>query len=159
MVKTPTKPPKPIGTQIATSAMRGLRQQITNIPLEPFYCLKFTRRCVEDALGLPDRGFYSLIVGEDSNPTAYEIEQLFRRQRPKQLVATAQPGDLCFWPYSTTAKGVTTQWGHVGIAVQYRNQIYIAQNTMVAAGIRFGGALALISLEAMGKPSTILRLG
>ena len=154
MTKTPAPVPKPLSTRIAEAALRGLAQQISNIPTEPFYCLKFVRRCVEAALGLPDRGFYSLVVGEDSNPSACEIEQLFRRQRPKQVMADVRPGDICFWPY---AQG-HVQWGHTGIAMMYKGQIYIAQNTMIKSGIRFGGALALISLEAMGKPSTILRL-
>lgn len=151
---------KGLGQRFADAAMLGLKRKIPGIPTEPFYCLKFVRRCVEYALKLPDRGFYSLVIGEDSNPSAYEIEQLLRKQRPKQIVSEVQPGDICFWPYEEKQKdGSVIRWGHTGIAVMYQGSLRIAQNTMVHSGIRYGGALALISLEAMGKPSTVVRLG
>ena len=138
-------------------------------PRDSFYCLKFARMSYEIALGLRDRAFYDLVLGEDGNPTAHQLEGLLRRQRPAWVVADGQPirpGDFLFWPYSEKKpNGTVVQWGHVGVAIEYTGQgnkqgktIWVAQNTMMKKGRSFGvEALRLIPLADMGPPRTVIR--
>jgi hypothetical protein len=136
--------------------MLGLRQRLPRgVPLESFYCLMFARRVVEHAMGLRERGFYDLVLGVDSNPTANELELLLKKQRAGWVkpVTDIQAGDLLWW--YDQPKG----WGHVGIAVVRSGALWVAQNTMTKGGVRFGGALALVKLTAMGIPSTVIRIG
>lgn len=151
--------------RIQVSAMLALKGKIPGIPLEDFYCLKFVRICVETALGLRPRGFYDFIIGEDSNPTAHQVEQLLRSQRPRWLVPKGngqQLGDILFWPFADK-RG--KQWGHTGIAVWFKNDLWVAQNTMSRQGInnisqlKFPSpSLRLIRLAEMGQPSSTFRL-
>lgn len=144
---------KPISSRIQEAAWAGLEQRISGIPLEFNYCLKFARRVVETALGLPDRGFYRLVQGVDANPSAKELEALLRAQKPSWVVSSPNAGDLVFW------NDAPPQWGHVGVVVSHRNAWWVAQNTTITAkGIDYGGALQLVKLSDMAKPTTIIRI-
>ena len=145
---------KPISERIVSAAWAGLEQRIPGIPLEPMYCLKFVRRVVETALGLSDRGFYKLVTGVDANPSAKELEQLLRTQKPSWIVQKAQLGDLVFWENEPPA------YGHVGVIVQWRKQMYVAQNTTIThIGMNYPGALRAVPLSLMNRPSSIIRIG
>jgi hypothetical protein len=153
---TPKPAPKvvPLATRIVAAAFAGLEQKISNIPLEPMYCLKFARRVVETALGLSDGGFYRLVTGVDSTPSAVELEHLLRKQKPSWVVTYAQAGDLVFWDR------LPPEFGHVGIVVPYRGAFWVAQNTVIQhKGIDYPGALRLVKLSDMLKPSSIIRIG
>lgn len=144
---------KPINQRIEQAAWAGLEQKITNIPTDWNFCMKFARRVVETALGLPDRGFYRLIHGVDANPSAKELEALIRAQKPSWVVSSPQAGDLVFWNY------LPLEWGHVGVLVTYRNALWVAQNTTITKlGIDYGGALQLVKLSEMQKPTTYIRI-
>lgn len=111
-------------------------------------------------MGLRGRGFYSLVSGVDSNPTAHELDVLLRAQRPAWVQQTPLPGDLVFWNWiGQDGKN----WGHTGIVVRRSrlkpNELWVAQNTMAKTGVRYGGALAMIPLADMGTPRTIIRIG
>ena len=147
-------PPVPLNRRIELAAWKGLERKIPGIPIEEWYCLKFIRLCVEYAMGLRDRGFYTLVVGVDSNPTANKFEQLLKTQRPTWFKPLATPGDLVWW-YDQPKN-----WGHVGIAVQYKGELWVAQNTLIKKlGIDYPGALRLVRLVEMGKPSSVVRIG
>jgi hypothetical protein len=120
------------------------------------YCLKFHRRVNETAMGLRDRGFYDLVVGEDSNPTANELEVLLKKQRRAWQItnpADYRPGDSAWW--YDKPKG----WGHVGHIISYWNTLWVAQNTTLTIGKHFGQKhLRLVRLKDMGAPTSVFRI-
>jgi hypothetical protein len=147
------KPVLPLPKKITKAALDALRGKVSGITKDWNFCLQFARRVIETALGLPDRGFYSLVTGVDSNPSAKELESLLRQQRPNWVVQTAQEGDLVFW------NNLPPQWGHIGVVILFEGKLWVAQNTTVTKlGIDFGGALQLIPLEQHQTPTSIIRI-
>lgn len=144
----------PLSKRIATSAMDALKGKVSGITRDYNYCLQFARRVVETAMGLKNRGFYDLVVGVDSNPAAKELEALIRKQRPNWVVSVPQEGDLVWW------NNLPPDWGHVGVVVSHKGELWVAQNTTVERrGIDFGGAFQLVKYKDHATPTTITRIG
>jgi hypothetical protein len=153
-IKTTIKKEIPLSKRIAKSAFDALNGRVSGITREYNYCLQFARRVVEVAMGLKNRGFYDLVVGEDSNPAAKELESLLRKQRPAWVASSAQEGDLVWW------NNLPPNWGHVGVVVTYNKELWVAQNTTVERrGIDFGGAFQLVKFSDHATPTTIIRIG
>lgn len=142
--------------RIAACALDALKNPAKyGVRLEPTYCLNFTRIVIERALGFAPRGFYKFVQGEDSNPTARELEVLFRKQFPRWIIpfARARVGDMVFW------KDLPPEFGHVGIIVKRGEALWVAQNTtQTTGGVHYKGALRVIELGKMPKPSSIIRI-
>ena len=144
---------KPLAARIEAAAWAALGLRISNIPLEPMFCLKFARRVIETALGIADGGFYRLVTGVDANPSAAELEELLRKQKPSWVVTNPLAGDLVFW------HDLPKPWGHVGVLVTFKGALWVAQNTTITnKGIDYPGALRLILLFEMPVPTTFVRI-
>ena len=142
--------------RIAACAMDALKNPAKyGVRLEAGYCLNFTRIVIEKALGFAPRGFYTFVQGEDSNPTARELEVLFRKQFPRWVIplSKARVGDMVFW------KNLPPEFGHVGVIVKHGVGLWVAANTtQTTGGIRYKGALRVIELIKMPLPSSVIRV-
>ncbi len=147
--------PVPLGERIEQAAWAALDGKVSGITRAYNFCLQFARRVVEEAMGLNNRGFYRLVQGVDSNPSAKELEALLRQQKPSWVVSgSVKAGDLVFW------RDLPPQWGHVGVIVRNKSGFCVAQNTTIEnRGQDYGGAFQLVPLNQMAKPTTIIRIG
>lgn len=139
----------------ATALLTVANPTAYGISLAENFCLQYTRRTVEVALGLPNRGFYGLVTHVDSNPSAVELENLMRHQRPNWVkpVTEIQPGDLVWW------NNLPPAFGHVGVVILRRGQLAVAQNSTSQRGENFPGAQTIIPLKQMSTPTTVIRIG
>ena len=146
-----------LNERIARALMLGLQQKIPGIPTIPERCLQFVRVGVEYAIGLEPRGFYRLIQGVDSNPSARELEALIRKNKPSWVVSSPKAGDLVWW----TSCFEGDKYGHVGGLVKGLNgKLWVAQNTTIAhGGIDYPGNLRLVPLAEMQTPTMYSRIG
>jgi hypothetical protein len=148
-----------IQTKINDSAKLAMNGKL-GCDTRPLYCLNCARKIIEHAYGLGERGFYKLITGEGSNPTALQIERGFRKDHPSWVVditkSNIQVGDLLFWNY------LPPIWGHVGVVVDFNANgvLEVAQNTTNTYHVvnQYQGALRTIALKDLKRPTTVVRL-
>lgn len=163
-------PPKPVpqtnpstsglGNPIAQTALKGLRQEINDIPLAPYYCAKFARTVIENALKKPAGWFYSKIVtrrsaGNTTSPWLPYAADIEESCKPWAIALDQiKPGDLVF------RGDVSKPYGHIGIYVGNVDGIEhgIAENTANTKGKHYAGALYLTPMRLWGTPTLIARL-
>lgn len=133
--------------KIVSAALAGAAGLFT-VERAQGFCLKFSRQCIEKALGKPSHWLYSLMPG-DTPRTALGAEQALRKKGWAVPVTEMRPGDLVF-----NGK-VSLPDGHVGLCVA---DGLILENTTAQRGVRFGGAIALTTVKQFGPVTTVIRL-
>ena len=109
--------------KIVSAALAGAAGLFT-VERAQGFCLKFSRQCIEKALGKPSHWLYSLMPG-DTPRTALGAEQALRKKGWAVPVTEMRPGDLVF--FDTVGRGGVT---HVGI--------YLGDDQFVNANSYYG---------------------